>query len=147
MSSAAPSAGPVMPLAPQRAILEEWRTKLESLIERRRNYHGSSGRQLCVHLASAIEGAHEAIAETCGPARLELLDQAIARIAPYFDQLGDARQAAANFPAVVEFQRVLRGERGEASPDVLTRRASRAVELIGRILDGQEFWRFEAGVS
>jgi hypothetical protein len=145
MSFAAPSAGPVMPLAPQRATLEEWRTKLENLIERRRNFRGSSGRQLCVHLASAIEGAHATIAETCGPARSELLDQVIARIAPYFAHPGDARQTAANFPAVVQFHRVLRGEHGENSLDGLTRRAGRAVELIGRILGGQEFWRFEAG--
>ena len=146
MSSAAPSAGPVSPLAPQRTSLEEWQAKLEALIERRRNFHGSSGHQLCVHLESAIKGAHLAIADACGPARSELLNQAIARIAPYFDRPGDARQAAASFPAVVEFQRVLRGESGEDSLDGLTRRAGRAVTLIGRILDGQEFWRFEAGV-
>lgn len=145
MTSAAPIVGPVAPPAPQRATLEEWKAKLESLIERRRGSLRERNRQLCVHLASAIGGAHAAIAEACGPARSALVGEAAARIAPYFDHAGDARAAALHFPAVVAFTRELRGDAAGDSLDVLTARAQRTVELLARILDGREIWRYEPG--
>ena len=147
MLSAAPSAGPIVLPAHQRATLEEWKAKLESLIERRRQCLRQTNRQLCVHLASAIDGAHQAIAETCAPLRTALIGEAAAAVAPYFGQLGDAREAASRFPAVVAFNRELHSSAAGDTLDGLADRAAATVEKIARILEGREVWRFQAGDS
>ena len=147
MTSAAPIVGPVAPRAPQRVALAEWKAKLESLLARRRRSYRERDRQLGVHLASAISGAHAAITEACGPARSALVSEAAERIAPYFDHAGDARAAALHFPAVVAFNRELRGDAPGDSLDVLTDHATGTIELIARILEGREIWRYRAGDS
>ncbi|MEP6667908.1 MAG: hypothetical protein ABJF10_02080 [Chthoniobacter sp.] len=132
--------------APQRATLAEWQAELGKLVQhqrtcRARAVHGSLG----IHLSSAIRGAHEAIAEVGAPAMAQLLTTAAESISHYFRHAGDARQAAAQFPAFVELRGFLRGYKGEDSLAGLADQAEATGQLIARILEGGEVWRFTGG--
>ncbi len=138
-----PAAGPANPPPPRRQSLEEWRAQLQKLIARRR---ACPARQLntalVVQLRSGIRGAYDEISASCGPLRGEVLSQAAAIVAPYFHRVGDARIAAANFPAVAEFLELIQCPALEHSLDGATRQAEEAVALITRILGGRDVWRF-----
>ena len=102
---------------------------------------------LVTHLRSSIRGAYDEIAAACAPSRGAVLSQAAEIVAPFFRLPGDARQAAASFPAVAELTSVIRGPQLDDTLDGLTSQAEETIALIARILEGREIWRFSPGQS
>lgn len=127
--------------ATARETLAGWLAALRRHIERAEEARGAWNVQIETHLSSALLGALHAIRDASAGLRSELLGEATEAIAPYFPRIGDARQAAAEFPAVLAFRDFTHGPPLATSIRPLLSQARETAGLLERMTGGGEFWR------
>lgn len=111
---------------------------VKTLAPRKKRTRGQRG-QHNVPLPASGDFHHESPhwnRHTSAPSRIRaiistLIGEAAAAVVPYFGRLGDARQAAATFPAIVAFHRALNGTATGDDLDALADRAQAAAERSG----------------
>lgn len=128
-------------LAPdRRAVLERWRAQLTKTVERCEESAGTGAGQAHEFAESNVLGALVAIREETDPLRRALLDEATAAVAPYFSRLGDAREAARYFPAILAFRDFTHGPPLETSLSGLRRQARDAAAILETLLAARPIW-------
>jgi len=128
----------------ERDVFGGWISHLNKLIERSEETGGAlRGSQLDTHLSSALVGAFHAMRDTCLPLKSALVAEAAERLKPFYPRPGDAWQVASETPAAIAFRDFIAGPPLETTVNGLTRQARAAVALLGMIVSGEEFWRYQ----